>query len=594
MTSRAVHAVAVVVGDGAPVRDGAVVVDERGEVQDVGPAAEVLPRHAGIAIERVQGVVFPGLVNAHTHIELSAYRGKVTGGRGFVDWVDRFVGLRAETPAEEEAEGIGRGVAELETACTAAVGDVTNSLGAVHPLARAGIGGCVFHEVFGVNRAQVMARVEGLRRELEERVGRWPTTDLAYAPAPHTIYTTHPDAVRALLESARSHGARTSVHLAEHPAERRAIELGDGPSVAWLLARARGGLEWPCIPLFEYARSLGALAPHVALVHLTDAREPELRAVAASGARVVFCPRSNLYIEGKLPPLLAARTAGIAAALGTDSLASNASLDVLAEARALADRFPAVPAAELLAMATWNGARALGRDDLGRIARGANPGIAAVEGDPGDDPSAFLLRNVKAPRRWVVRRTRQEAHRDQYPNDRLAPRLSRPAPAPTARWSRSRTRSSRSRSRPAPSYSPAPSRTCRSRSLRVLAMLAMHGRARGRARWRSTRWADRDIDARNPRTKIAHVPSGVVKPRRGRSPSRSGRGSSSSRVRGDARLLASPLLAPLVLAVLLGYSLAKRFTWGAHAWLGRRARARPGRRVDRGGRRRRTWASSRS
>jgi cytosine/adenosine deaminase-related metal-dependent hydrolase len=60
-------------------------------------------------------------------------------------------------------------------------------------------------------------------------------------------------------------------------------------------------------------------------------------------------------------------------------------------------------------MATWNGARALGREDLGRIAPGARPGIAAVDGEPGDDPAAFLLRNLKAPRRWVARRTTQES-----------------------------------------------------------------------------------------------------------------------------------------------------------------------------------------
>jgi cytosine/adenosine deaminase-related metal-dependent hydrolase len=408
-SARAVHADAVLVGDGAPIRDGAVVVDGNGEVRAVGAAGEVLPRHAGAAVERVHGVVFPGLVNAHTHVELSAYRGRVPGGRGFVAWVDAFVAMRSEAQAEEEAEGIAKGVAELEAACTAAVGEVTNTLAAVHPLARAGIGGCVFHEVFGINRANAMKRIEGLKAELEERVGPWPTWELSYAPAPHTLYSTHADAVRALLESARTYGARTSLHLAEHPAERRAIEKADGPVVEWLDARFRAGLDWPRVPLFDYASALGALSPHVLLVHLTDAREDELRAVAASGASAVLCPRSNLYIEGKLPPLLAARTAGVLAALGTDSLASNASLDVLAEARALADRFPGVPARELLAMATWNGARALGREDLGRISKGARPGIAAVDGDPGDDPSAFLLRNVKAPRRWVVRRTHQES-----------------------------------------------------------------------------------------------------------------------------------------------------------------------------------------
>ncbi len=400
---RAVHADAVIVGDGTPIRDGAVVVAGSGEVLAVGPASVVLPEHGGVAVERVRGVVLPGLVNAHTHVELSVYRGRVTGGRGFVDWVDRFITTRGEMH-DEEAEGIERGVAELVAACTAAVGDVTNSLGAVRPLARAGIAGCVFHEVFGVNRAQAMARVEGLKAELEEKIGSWPTWELAYAPAPHTVYTTHADAVRALLESARTHGARTSVHLAEHPGERRAIEEADGPVVEWMTKRLRSGLDWPKAPLFDYAASLGALAPHVLLVHLTEARDAELAAVAASGASVVLCPRSNLYIETKLPPLLAMRAAGIAPALGTDSLASNASLDVLAEARALKDRFPQVPSAELVTMATWNGARALGRHDLGRVARGANPGLAAIDGDPGSDPSDFVLRQVKAPRRWVVRR----------------------------------------------------------------------------------------------------------------------------------------------------------------------------------------------
>jgi cytosine/adenosine deaminase-related metal-dependent hydrolase len=412
---RAVHADAIVVGDGAPVRDGAVVVDGEGIVKAVGPAADVLPKHAGAAVERVRGVVLPGLVNAHCHVELSAYRGRVAGGRGFVDWVDRFVATRSETSPDEELEGIERGVRELDAACTAAVGDVTNTLAAVGALARAGIGGCVFHEVFGVNREHVMKRVAGLKSELEQRApggGPWPTWDLSYAPAPHTLYTTHPDAVRALLESARQYGARTSLHLAEHAAERRAIEHGDGPAVEWIARRVRlepEALAWPRAPLFEYAESLGALSPHVALVHLTDAREAELARVAARECPVVVCPRSNLYIEGKLPPLVAMRAAGIAPALGTDSLASNASLDVLAEARALADRFPSVPARELLAMATWNGARALGREDVGRVARGARPGLAAIEGDPGDDPCAFVLRNVKAPRRWVARRLEPEA-----------------------------------------------------------------------------------------------------------------------------------------------------------------------------------------
>jgi cytosine/adenosine deaminase-related metal-dependent hydrolase len=405
MTVRVFHADHVLPGDAPPIADGAVVVGDTGEIIEVGRAGEVVARHpVGGGAVRVRGVVFPGLVNAHTHIELSAMRGRVGGGRGFVGWVDSLVAQRPEVSAEENAEAIAAAIDELARSGTVAVGEVTNSLGAVGALARRGIGGCVFHEVFGQDRATVLRRVEGLRAEVDERVPSWPSRDLTYAPAPHTLYTTHEDAVRALLESAKRYGTLTSLHLAEHAPERRAVEQGDGPVPEWLLARAKQRPAWPKEPLFDYAERLGALSPMVLLVHLVEARADELARVAEKGAPVVLCPRSNLHIEMKLPPLLAIRAAGIEAALGTDSLASNASLDVLAEAKALADRFPGVPAWELVKMATWNGARALGRTDLGRLAKGARPGLLAVEGDVNVDPATFLLSNLRLPRRVLASR----------------------------------------------------------------------------------------------------------------------------------------------------------------------------------------------
>ncbi|MBS2019180.1 MAG: amidohydrolase family protein [Deltaproteobacteria bacterium] len=406
MTVRLLHADHVLPGDVPPITDGAVVVDARGAIVDVGAASDVLPRHAGAPVERVRGVVFPGLVNAHTHLELSAMRGKVAGGHGFVPWVEGLITQRPEIAPEDDAESIEEAALELERSATAAVGEITNSLAAVRALVRKGIAGCVFHEVFGVERASVLKRVEGLRAELEERLGAWPSGDLAYAPAPHTLYTTHPDAVRALLEGAAKHGARTSLHLLEHAGERRAVEHGDGPVLDWLRVRVRVTPEYPKEPLLDYATRLGALAPNVLLVHLTEARADELARVAKAGSPVVLCPRSNLFIGAKLPPLLAVLEAGIEPALGTDSLASNTSLDVLAEAKSLRERFPMVPAWKLVAMATWNGARALGRADLGRIAKGTRPGVFAVESDaaPGADPAALLLSNLKVPRRLLAAR----------------------------------------------------------------------------------------------------------------------------------------------------------------------------------------------
>jgi cytosine/adenosine deaminase-related metal-dependent hydrolase len=405
---RAVHADALVTGDGDAIGDAAVVVDERCEVIDVGRAGDVLPRHGGIAVERARGVLVPGLVNAHTHLELSALRGCVPGGAGFVPWVEHLIGARVEARPEDDEEAIERAVEELDASGTVAVGEVTNSLGAVHALARRGFIGSIFHEVFGVDRASVERRVAELPRILEERVGQWPSPELAYAPTPHTLYTTHESVVRRLVRDARDRHVRVSVHLSEHAPERRFLEHGDGPVRNWYEARLKlrpETIAWPGKAPVALADEWGVLDSHVLCVHLTDARPRELELVARRGAPIVFCPRSNLFIEARLPPLIAARAAGLVPALGTDSLASNTSLDVLAEARALADRFPTVPAVELLRMATWQGARALGLADVGRIARGARPGIFLVEGQPeGRDPSAFVLANVRAPRRWVARR----------------------------------------------------------------------------------------------------------------------------------------------------------------------------------------------
>jgi len=145
------------------------------------------------------------------------------------------------------------------------------------------------------------------------------------------------------------------------------------------------------------------LRENTLLVHLTDAKPQELARVRDSGARPVLCPRSNLFIETRLPPLLSMLELGLEPALGTDSLASNTSLDVLMEARALRDRFSGVPASRLLRMATWNGARALDRPALGRIAKGSSPGIFAVSGDlAGATPSAFLLNHTSAARETLA------------------------------------------------------------------------------------------------------------------------------------------------------------------------------------------------
>ena len=395
-------------GDGVtpPIAAGAVVLDGTERVLALGDLASLRGRFTSLRFETLAGVLMPGLVNAHTHLELSALRGRVAGGRGFVPWVDGLVQLRAQHQPEQDAEAIELGVSELLAAGVVAVGEVCNRLASVAALAAVPIAACVFHEVFGLRRESAEVTL-GMAEQERADYGPWPA-HIRYALAPHTPYTLHPKVLETILQRVRAHCGRTSLHLAEHAAERAFLETGAGAFADWLQARGTSALDWsaPACDAVSFADRLGALAPDVIAVHLSDARPLEIARVAERKCPVVLCPRSNLHIELKLPPLLDILRAGIRPGLGTDSLASNASLDPLAEARCLRQRFPTVAPLELIAMATGWGADALGFAALlGRLQPGLHPGVLAVMHglERPSDPARFVLDHERAERRMLSR-----------------------------------------------------------------------------------------------------------------------------------------------------------------------------------------------
>lgn len=398
----------VIVGDGvtAPIARGALVLGEGDRILAVGELDALARMHPAVRFERHDAVLLPGLVNAHTHLELSSLRGQVPGGRGFAPWVTTLIGERTQQSPEGDAEAIAHAVDELLAAGTAAVGDVTNTLAPVAQLSEAPLLACIFHEVFGQRRetAQVML---GMAQQSRSAIARWPS-NLRYAPAPHAPFTLHPEVLCEIVRQARALKTRSTLHLCEHGAERAYLKDGSGPYAALLVERGASAVDWapPGLDPIRYAASLGVLGPDVITVHLTDARPDELALVAQAQAPVVLCPRSNLHIELKLPPLIDILNAGIKPALGTDSLASNASLDVLEEAHALAERFPSVPARTLLAMATSFGAQVLGlADRVGKLAEGLAPGVIAFEHGAAlpADAERFVLSRA-ANRRTVLAR----------------------------------------------------------------------------------------------------------------------------------------------------------------------------------------------
>ena len=374
------------------IEDGAVAL-EGDHVLALGPRAEIEGRFG--RSERLDAVLLPALVNAHTHLELSHLRGRVQGGEGLAPWIHLLISARAADPSPGPA--LDEAILELHAAGVAAVGEVTNTLAALPHLARAGLSGTLYHEVFGFSGARVELALE-LAAQTRARAGP-PGPGLAIATSPHAVYSTHPRVLTELLR-----GGPASIHLAEDPAERVFCATAGGPFAS--LLRSMGARD--LLPLGRSAVSFVAphLGPRSLAVHAVDLDDQDLAELARSRATVVLCPRSNLHIGGALPDLPRLLAAGIPLAVGTDSLASSPSLSPLSELAALARAFPQVAPERLLRLA-WNGA-AVGAPLVGRLAPGTAPGVVAapLAGAQPEDPAAWLVGAFGAgprPFTWIAR-----------------------------------------------------------------------------------------------------------------------------------------------------------------------------------------------
>lgn len=381
-----------------PLARGAVVVDDAGRVLALGDAAALREAHGDARWERHEGVVIPGLVNARVSLELSALRGRVGGGRGFVPWLSELTEARERLAPEADLEAIEAAVAELVRAGTAAIGEVTRTGASIASLARAPLIACVFHEVAGL-RSETATVVRAMAEEQYERVALPPNVSLALAP--HSVVGLHPRALAALFEG----DGPVPLPLACSSAERAFLADGGGPLAAWMKARGADPADWdpPGLGPVAHARALGVLGPSLVATHLTDARDDELASLVERGARAVLCPRASLHTEATPPPLTLLLARGLEPGLGTDSLAAAPSLDVLEEALVLHRRFPDVDVRALAAMTTSLGARALGLEHrVGRLAPGLTPGVLLFEGEAGADPLAYVLSRAGRPRRVLV------------------------------------------------------------------------------------------------------------------------------------------------------------------------------------------------
>jgi len=365
----------------AAIADGAVALDGD-TILAVGPRAEIEARHG--PSEPRDGVILPALVNAHLHLELSHMAHAVAGGDGLPAWIELFISARARARDQDPGPAMTMSAEDLVRFGVAAVGDVSNTLASVAPLAEARLAGTVFHEVFGITPRRMAEALEAA--QVIRALAPEPPPGLRIVTSPHAVYSTHHPSLVELLRAGPG-----SIHLAEDPAERGFVSTGTG-GFGHLVARM-GGRARDLVPKGRSAVAVVAphLRPHHLAVHCVDLDEDDVALLRASGATVVLCPRSNAFITGTLPRLDLLLEAGIPLAIGTDSLASAPSLAPLADVATLRRAFPAISASRILPLA-WNGP-AVAAPHVGALLPGRAPGVlvAPARGTRIDDPFEFVI-----------------------------------------------------------------------------------------------------------------------------------------------------------------------------------------------------------
>lgn len=326
----------------------------------------------------------PGLINAHTHLQLSSLAGKTLWNAGFVPWLRSLIALLGEplNPADLQ-----RAVEEMRASGIIAVGDYTShGLAAVRSALQAhGMDAVHFCEHFGFGQpptAQALPPTSALPPPVEALMQAEPALRAApLAPAGHALYSTHPDLLRRAYAACQALAVPFSLHLAESPEEDAALTTGTGPLVELYAARVLPK-DWkaPGLRPVPAAAAWGLLGPGTLAVHGVQCDGADCACLAATGTALCLCPRSNAVLGVGMAPVRKFIDAGITLCIGTDGLSSTPSLNLWEEARMLLHKqdiaFPA-----LLRMLTINGAACLGKKRWGALAQGKGCAFSVLPQD---------------------------------------------------------------------------------------------------------------------------------------------------------------------------------------------------------------------
>ncbi len=393
MAFRKLQATQLFTGSEMLDNDAVLVIDETGVIKDLVSLAD-----AGDNVESYNGILSPGFINCHCHLELSHMKGLIPEHTGLVDFVFHVITQR-HFPDAEILEHIARAEDEMLQNGIVAVGDICNNTLTIAQKQLQRLAYYNFIEVSGwlPNVAeQRFQRSFGYYQEFKNQNACNPRS-----LSPHAPYSVSEELWHLLQP--HFNNKTITIHSQETAFEDELFEKGSGGfSRMYEMMQLDTSFFKPTgkTSLQSFYNRLSN-ARQVLLVHNTFTKEADLlfaKQNATASRQTLFhclCINANLYIENKVPPVELLRNNNCTIVLGTDSLASNHNLSILAELQSVTQYFPQVPLKELLQWATFNGAKALQmEDELGSFIKGKRPGVVLLEGSEGRIDEATTLRRL--------------------------------------------------------------------------------------------------------------------------------------------------------------------------------------------------------
>ncbi|MFT7121004.1 MAG: cytosine/adenosine deaminase-related metal-dependent hydrolase [Neolewinella sp.] len=387
----------------APIKNGIIVLDAKGMITAVLDPASPTYIAPASAPQKHDGILIPGFINTHCHLELSHLVGKSQTGKTLLPFLVDVITMR-EMPQEAVDAAIEKWDAYMWEQGIQAVGDICNKLDTAPVKEKSPIRYYSFVEMFDFfqpDRAQ--ASYDGYKAVYDGQANQ---NGNAKSAVPHAPYTVS-DPLYTLINATNDGTETVSIHSEETPAENELFLTGGGPFHDFFKGFGAS---------IDYFQATGKSSIHHAIKHM-DPRNRTIfvhntltttegiqaaTAWAQNGAYWATCPNANLYIENRLPRYDVFLAEGAKVTIGTDSLTSNWQLSILEELKTISKYQSYIPLDTLLAWATINGAEALQFDgELGSLEIGKSPGLLIMNGLDGKSPEFFSIGSRTAVKRLV-------------------------------------------------------------------------------------------------------------------------------------------------------------------------------------------------